>query len=77
MKRMSMQVTTKSGIAYDANHLSIEKCFIDGKVYSQLSFLCSGQRTTLMADTVKEISFSVDNATWCSECDNSILGLNP
>jgi len=75
MKRMSITVTTRNDIKYDANHLSIEKQIVDGKVYSQLSFLCSGQRTTLMADAVKEISFSVDNATWCSECDSSILNM--
>ena len=77
MERMSITVTTKHDTHYDANHLSIEKQMgADNKIHSQLSFLCSGSRTTIMAEDVKSITFSPTGAVWCSECDHRIDGLN-
>lgn len=63
MKRISITVTTRNDINYDTDHLSIEKQMVDGKTYIQLSFLCSGSRVTLMAEAIKQITFSIDSAT--------------
>jgi hypothetical protein len=72
MKRASFTVHMKNGMNYDANHLSIEKTCIDGRTKSILSFLCSGLRSTVKPNDVKEITFSDDSADWCSECDSKI-----
>ena len=74
MDRASITVTTKNGTNYDANHISIERRFTDNGNISEVSFLCSGTRTTLNQDEIESISFSPSSAQWCSECDNRLDG---
>ena len=59
-------------VRYDANHISIERENVDGKMVSRLSFLCSGSRTTLDPEDVVSIEFNKTGAQQCSECDQSI-----
>lgn len=72
MQRANFTVETKKGTTYDANHLVIEKVMENGKAVSMLSFLCSGSRTYLMPEDVKEVIFHPTGSTWCSECDGRI-----
>jgi len=76
MKRASITITTKRGTNYDANHITIEKLFDGKQMISQISFLCSGTRTTLLPEEIKEIIFAKESATWCSECDGSINNIS-
>lgn len=83
MQRIRITISTKRGegiaprhlIAYDANHISIERRVNEkGESVSQLSFLSSGSRVTLDADEIESIELQVppQGASWCSDCDQSI-----
>lgn len=75
MERCSITITTRNGVRYDANHISIERQQVDGKSYSQVSFICSGMRTTLMADSVKSVDYHPNGTRYCSECDKPIVDI--
>ena len=71
MRKPGFTVEDIYGRNFDANHLSISWDSSYNKAYV-ISFICSGSLEIMPASMIKEIRFSKEGPSYCSECGNPI-----